>query len=209
MGFSADRLFNRERTVHQIVGGGIVADVILWRQRNLSVGVLALVISVWLVFERSGYTLLSLCSSVLLLLLSILFIWAKAASLLNRPAPPLPDLWVSEEQVNEVANLIRDHVNSVLSTCHAIALGKDSRLYFKSAAWLLLISVVSAWADLVTLGYACITILLTVPALYERYQDRVDHCVISIYTSLLALYAKLDQQIAVIRKWDLDKLKLD
>ena len=54
-----------------------------------------------------------------------------------------------------MATLVRDRLNSLLSTSQDIALGKDSRLYFKSAAWLLLISVVSAWADLVTLGYAC------------------------------------------------------
>ncbi|KAL8167990.1 hypothetical protein V2J09_009489 [Rumex salicifolius] len=209
MGFSVDRLFNRTTSVHQILGGGIVADVILWRQRNVTIGLLLLVISIWLVFERSGYTLLSLCSSVLLLLFSILFIWAKAAALLNRPAPPLPDMWISEEQANEMATLIRGHVNSVLSASQSIALGKDSRLYCKSAGWLLLISVVSAWADLVTLGYACIIILLTVPAIYERYEEQVDHCVISINRSLLRLCAKLDEQIAVMRNWDLEKLKLD
>ncbi|RVX05939.1 Reticulon-like protein B12 [Vitis vinifera] len=81
---SSDRLFNRQRTVHQILGGGLVADVMLWRQKNLTVGILLVTLAAWVVFELSGYTLLSLVSSVFLLLVSILFLWAKSAAILNR-----------------------------------------------------------------------------------------------------------------------------
>ncbi|KAJ6755805.1 RETICULON [Salix purpurea] len=80
---SSSRLFNRQRTVHEIFGGGFVADVILWRQMNITIGVLLAALSSWVVFERSGYTLLSLVSSVLLLLAVILFLWAKSAAILK------------------------------------------------------------------------------------------------------------------------------
>ncbi|CAI9779241.1 unnamed protein product [Fraxinus pennsylvanica] len=49
---SSDRLFNRQRTIHQILGGGL--DVMLWRQRNLTVGILVVALAAWVVFERSG-----------------------------------------------------------------------------------------------------------------------------------------------------------
>ena len=52
----------------------------------MTVGILLVTLAVWLVFEKSGYTLLSLVSSVLLLLLVILFLWAKSAAILNRYA---------------------------------------------------------------------------------------------------------------------------
>ena len=52
----------------------------------MTVGILVVTLAVWLVFEKSGYTLLSLVSSVLLLLLAILFLWAKSAAILNRYA---------------------------------------------------------------------------------------------------------------------------
>lgn len=61
-----------------------VADVILWRQKNVTVGILLVALASLVVFERWGYTLLSLVSSVLLLLLTILFLWAKSAAILNR-----------------------------------------------------------------------------------------------------------------------------
>ncbi|XP_021863532.1 reticulon-like protein B12 isoform X1 [Spinacia oleracea] len=155
MGSSSDRLFNRQRTIHQIFGGKIVANVVLWRQRNITMGILLMILTVWLAFEQSGYTLLSLTSSVLLLLITILFVWSKAASLLNRPAPPLPDMYLSKELVAEVGELARKNINVLVLVCRNVALGKDSRLFLRVAACLLLISVVGGFTDIVSLCYFC------------------------------------------------------
>lgn len=84
---SSSRLFNRHRTIHEIFGGGFVADVVLWRQTNVTMGILLVALSSWVLFERSGYTLLSFASIVLLLLDTILFLWAKSAAVLNRYFP--------------------------------------------------------------------------------------------------------------------------
>lgn len=42
--------------------------------------------TLWFLFERAGYSLITLVANVLLLLVVILFFWAKSASLLNRCA---------------------------------------------------------------------------------------------------------------------------
>lgn len=209
MGSSSDRLFNRQRTIHQILGGGVAADVILWRRKNVTVGILLVTLAAWVVFERSGYTLLSLVSSVLLLLIAILFLWAKSAAILNRPAPPLPELHLSEEMVNEVAALIRTHVNDLLSVSQDIALGKNSRLFFRVALCLWLISFVGGLTDFLTLGYTSLVIVLTLPALYERYEDHIDKHAILGHSKLRQLYVKIDEEFfSKVRKWILEKQKL-
>ncbi|XP_059595125.1 reticulon-like protein B12 isoform X1 [Vitis vinifera] len=186
-----------------------VADVMLWRQKNLTVGILLVTLAAWVVFELSGYTLLSLVSSVFLLLVSILFLWAKSAAILNRPAPPLPNLYLSEEIVNEVAAFIRTRTNTLLQVSQDIALGKDSRMFFKVAAYLWLISVVGGLTDFLTLGYISLVIVLTVPALYERYEDYIDRYVMMGYRKLQLLYMKLDEEcISKVQKWILEKRKL-
>ncbi|XVE97020.1 hypothetical protein REPUB_Repub02eG0274500 [Reevesia pubescens] len=206
---SSNRLFNRQRTVHEILGGGLVADVMLWRRGNLTLGILLVTLAAWLVFEKSGYTLLSFVSSVLLLLIVVLFLWAKSAAILNRPAPPLPELYLSEEMVNEVGAFIRAHVNHILSASQDIALGKDARLFSKVAANLLLISVVGGFTDFLTLGYTSLVVVLTVPALYERYEDYIDSYVIIGYRKMQQLYVKFDSKfINRIRKWILERQKL-
>lgn len=72
---------------------------------------------------------------------------------MNRPAPPLPELHLSEDMVNEAATFIRSRVNTLLSVSQDIAMGKDPRLFFKVAACLWLISFISGLTDLLTLGY--------------------------------------------------------
>ncbi|MBA0781820.1 hypothetical protein Gotri_002704 [Gossypium trilobum] len=206
---SSNRLFNRQRTVYEILGGGLVADVMLWRRGNLTMGILLVTLAAWVVFEKSGYTLLSLVSNVLLLLIGILFLWAKSAAILNRPAPPLPELYLSEETVNEMGAFIRAHVNDILSASKDIALGKDARLFFKVAGYLLLISLVGGLTDFLTLGYTSLVVVLTVPALYERYEDYIDSYTILGYRKMQQLYVKFDSKfVNRFRKWILEKQKL-
>ncbi|OMO97437.1 Reticulon [Corchorus olitorius] len=206
---SSNRLFNRQRTVHEILGGGLVADVMLWRKGNLTRGILLVTLAAWVLFEKSGYTLLSLVSSVLLLLIVILFLWAKSAAILNRPAPPLPELYLSEEMVNEVGVFIRAHVNDFLSASQDIALGKDARLFVKVAAYLLVISIIGSLTDFLTLGYISLLLVLTVPALYERYEDYIDSYVITGCRKMQQLYIEFDAKfVNRIRKWILERQKL-
>ncbi|XP_065854575.1 reticulon-like protein B12 [Euphorbia lathyris] len=208
---TSDRLFNRQRSLHEIFGGGFIADVILWRQKNVTSGILTVTVAFWIVFERSGYTLLSLVSSVLLLLLAILFFWAKSAAILNRAPPPLPQLHLSEEMVNEIAELIRNRVNAFLSVSQDIALGKDSKLFVEVAGYLLLLSIVGGLTDIVTLTYSSVVIILTVPAVYERYENLIDECVKMVWKKSEQLYVKIDVEcIGRIRKWSaaLEKHKL-
>ncbi|PSS34622.1 Reticulon-like protein [Actinidia chinensis var. chinensis] len=206
---SSDRLFNRQRTVHQILGGGFVADVMLWRRKNLTVGILVVTLAVWLVFEKSGYTLLSLVSSVLLLLLAILFLWAKSAAILNRPPPPLPDLYLSEELVNDLSGFLRSHINALLSVSKNVALGKDTTMFIKVAAYLWLISFIGGLTDILTLGYTSLVIVLTIPSLYEKYEDYIDRYVLMGCRKLQQLYVEFDVVcLSRVRKWILEKKKL-
>ncbi|XVF55135.1 hypothetical protein PTKIN_Ptkin06aG0012200 [Pterospermum kingtungense] len=181
----------------------------LWRRGNLTMGILLVTLAAWVVFEKSGYTLLSLVSSVLLLLIVILFLWAKSAAILNRPAPPLPELLLSEEMVNQAGAFVRCHVNGLLSAFQDIALGKDTRLFFEVAAYLLLISVVGGLTDFLTLGYTSLVLILTVPALYERYEDYVDSYIIIGCRKMQQLYVEFDSKfVNRIRNWIVERKKL-
>ncbi|KAJ9544206.1 hypothetical protein OSB04_023913, partial [Centaurea solstitialis] len=119
----------------------------------MTMGILLITLVSWVMFERSNYTLLSYVSNVLLLLLSILFLWAKSAQILNRPTPPIPHLQLSEETMNEAAALFRDRINTLLSISYDIALGKDPKMFVKVAAYLVLISLVGSLTDFRTLCY--------------------------------------------------------
>ncbi|MCH97239.1 reticulon-like protein B11-like [Trifolium medium] len=71
-------------SVHHVLGAGLVADVLLWKNWRGGVAVLSSATTLWYLFECAGYNFLSFVANVILLLVVILFLWAKAANLLNR-----------------------------------------------------------------------------------------------------------------------------
>jgi len=189
------RLFNRQKTIHEVFGGGMAADVMLWRRRGICIGVLVAATAAWYLFERSGYTFLSLISTILLLLVAILFIWANAASLLQRPLPPLPELELSEEIVNKVAASMRVRINDVLAVAHDIALGKDIKLFAKAVVFLWLFSIFGGWFIFLTLVYIGLLISLTIPALYNKYEDHVDRNAEIAHKQIVKQYRNLDANV--------------
>ncbi|XP_008785447.1 reticulon-like protein B12 [Phoenix dactylifera] len=204
---SSARLFGRQRSVHRILGGGIVADVVLWRRRDVTVGILLGLLAAWLVFERSGYTLLSFVSNVLLLLISILFTWARAAAILNRPPPPIPEMHLTKEVMNEAAVLVHSHVNMALLAFHDVALGKDSKLFYRVAISLWLISVIGSLTDFLTLFYSSLVIVFTIPVLYEKYEDDIDRYLKLAYVEMQMCKGIYAEHFHEVKNWILGKKK--
>ncbi|KAL5709262.1 hypothetical protein ACHQM5_019972 [Ranunculus cassubicifolius] len=125
------------------------------------------------------------------------------------PPPPLPDLQLSEEMINDAPSCIGSHVNALLSASKDISLGKDSKLFCKVAACLGVSSVVGGWTDFPTLGYTSVLILLTLPVLYEKYEDQIDIFVIITCRELQRLYIRFDEMfLSKIRNLILKKQKL-
>lgn len=189
------RLFHRQRSLYELFGGGKAADVILWKKWTISAGIVVGSTGTWVLFEWSGYRPLSLIADVLLLLIAILFIWAKTAGILKRPPPPLPGLELSEEMVNSTAASVRLRINHTLAAAHDIALGKDFSLFAKVVVCLWLFSVVSSWFDLITLVYIIVLAVITVPALYNNYEDHVDRHASIVEQEFIKHYKKFDESV--------------
>ncbi|KAL1539516.1 reticulon-like protein B12 [Salvia divinorum] len=196
-------IFKKQRTVHQILGGGFVADVMLWRRRDLTLGILIVTLAAWIMFEISGYTLLSFTSNVFLLLFTILFLWAKSAAILNRAPPPLPHLHLSQESVNEASTLIHSLINTSLSMSEDIALGRDLKAFVRLVLVLVTISVIGSLASFLILTYISLVLVLTVPPVYERYELQIDDYAVMACTKMQHLYLRLHIS-SIIHKWKIN-----
>lgn len=162
------------KSVHRALGGGQVADVLLWKRRDFGIYLFMVSSTLWFLFEWAGYSLITLVANVLLLLVVILFFWAKSASILNRPLPPLPDLEVSEDFVIKTADAAQVWINYVLAIANDIALGRNVKLFVQVASGLLLVSLMGNLFNFFTLVYIGVVLSLTVPTLYDKYQDQID-----------------------------------
>ncbi|XP_064954847.1 reticulon-like protein B16 isoform X2 [Musa acuminata AAA Group] len=171
------RLFNRQRSIHQIIGGGKGATI------------------AWFLFERSGLSFLTICSDILLILIVIQFARANSAVLLDKQLQPLPELVLSEEMVNNAAASFRVKINNMLMMAHDITLGKDFRIFFQVVVILWLLSVVGSFFSFFTLAYIGIIVSFTIPALYDKYEDRVDRYAGMVHRKISKHYKIVDENV--------------
>lgn len=182
-------------SIHLALGGDAVADVLLWKNWIGSLVVLVSSTIFWILFKIAGYNLLQFVANVLLLLVTILFFWAKSASILNRPLPPLPDLDVSEETFLAVAEVMCEWGNRALSIARDIAIGGDLKVLLQVVFSLWILSVIGGLFDFLTLIYVGVLLSLSVPVLYEKRQDQIDDKLSIVHSVFQAQYRKLDDII--------------
>ncbi|KAL8162478.1 hypothetical protein V2J09_013967 [Rumex salicifolius] len=169
-----NRLFGREKPVHQVLGGGKPADVFLWRNKKVSAGVLGTATAIWVIFELLEYHLLTLICHILIFSLAILFLWANASAFVNESPPNVPEVRLPQEQIIQFASSVRFEINRGLHLLHEIALGREWKKFLVVIAGLWLISVLGSYCNFLTFMYIIFVVLHTVPLLYEKHEDKVD-----------------------------------
>ncbi|TYI37572.1 hypothetical protein ES332_A03G221900v1 [Gossypium tomentosum] len=185
-------------SVHQALGGGTVADVLLWREWCSGVVMLTLSTMVWYLFVRAGYNFLSFMANVLSLLVAILFFWAKSASLLNRSLPPLPNLEISENTVVIITDELHQWINHTLSIAHNIAIARDLKFFLKVAVSLWLVSYIGSLFEFLTLVYIVsvgVILSLSVPVVYDTYQHFIDEKLYVTRRFIQTQYRKIDEMV--------------
>ncbi|XP_010547982.1 PREDICTED: reticulon-like protein B10 isoform X1 [Tarenaya hassleriana] len=182
-------------SVHQALGDGSVADLLLWRNRRGAVLLLGSATLFWFLFEKAGYNFLSFVANVQLLFVVILFLWAKSASLLNRPMPPLPSLEISEASALKVSDALQVWLNRALSVAHDIAVGRNVKSLFQVSFVLWMVSLLGYFFNFLTLLYLGAILSLSVPVLYERYQDNIDDKLSVTHRVLQTQYRKIDETL--------------
>ncbi|TQD86009.1 hypothetical protein C1H46_028444 [Malus baccata] len=192
---AAYRLFGRQESMHNCLGGGQAADVLLWKRGHVSFGAILVSTVSWLVFERSGLSFLSICADILLILVVLLFLRANYAVYRNKQLQTLPELVLSEEMVNNAAASFRVKINNVLLMAHDITLGKDFRLFFKVVVCLWLFSVIGSFFSFFTLAYIGSILSITLPALYSKHEETVDGYCGKIHRQFSKHYKIVDEGV--------------
>ncbi|KAE8709783.1 Reticulon-like protein B16 [Hibiscus syriacus] len=169
------RLFGRQGSLRQFLGGGKAADILLWKRRSVSFGIIVIATVAWLIIEKSGLSLLLICLDILLILIVVLFIHANYAAYRNSgQIETFPELELSEEMISTVAASFRVKINNVLLLAHDITIGQDFHLFFKVVICLWLLSAIGSYCSFFTLAYVGTVLSVTLPAFYGKYEQHVD-----------------------------------
>ncbi|KAL6010824.1 hypothetical protein ACLOJK_001266 [Asimina triloba] len=192
---SKTRLFQRQRPLHALLGGGRVADAILWRNKHLSAAILIGVSAIWFLFEVAEYHFLTLLGHLSITTMLTVFIWSNAAALLDKNPPKIPETILSEPAFKALAMNFHAKLSAFLRMLHDIATGKDVKLFLLSIASLWMLSVIGSYGSTLNLLYLAFLCIQTLPALYERYEDDVDYLAGKGSSDLKELYNKFDSKI--------------
>jgi len=188
------RLFGREKPVHAVLGGGKPADLVLWRNKKISGGVLAGATAIWLLFEVLEYHLLTLLGHLLILSLATLFLWSNACTFINKSPPNIPEVKIPEDLIVNIALSLRYEINRGFSTLREIGHGRDLKKFLIVVAGLWVLSVLGSSFSFLTLSYIVFVVLYTVPVLYEKYDDKVDAFCEKAIIELKKYYAIVDEK---------------
>ncbi|XP_058075238.1 reticulon-like protein B5 [Magnolia sinica] len=201
-----NRLFGRQQPVHAVLGGGKSADIILWRNKQISAGILISATTIWLLFEWLGYHLLTFVCHALMLSLGILFCWSGASSAINKAPPKFPEVVLPEDLFVSIALSLRFEINRAFATFRNVAAGRDLKKLLMVVTGLWILSVVGSWFTFLTLFYLVFVILHTVPVLYEKHEDLVDTFAKKAMVEINKQYAVLDAK--VLRKLPMGPFKV-
>ncbi|KAH0453615.1 hypothetical protein IEQ34_017939 [Dendrobium chrysotoxum] len=189
------RLFGRQHNLHEVFGGGKVADVVLWRNKHLSAAILAGVSVIWFLLEVVEYNFLTLLCHISITGMLLLFIWSYGVALVDKSPPKLTEIILPENDFREFAQVLHARLSSFLSILQDVTMGKNLRLFFLAITSLWIISILGSSCsslNLLYFGYLCIQIL---PVLYENYEGEVDHLVTKGSRYLRKLYRKFDSKV--------------
>lgn len=154
-----------------------VEDLIMWRDVKKTGMVFGSVTLVYLLFEWSGLSLMTIVANILLVVTLGCLLWANVASLLGRAGPPIPRALkegVDEAELKDMAVRMQAPINKVLSFIAQIASGKEWKLSLAVGAGLWLLGKLGAYFTVLGFIYTVALLLFTLPRAYEEKKEEVD-----------------------------------
>ncbi|XP_050224391.2 reticulon-like protein B14 [Mercurialis annua] len=190
---SSAKLFGRRRSIHAILGRGNVAEILLWKNKYLSGGILMGFTLIWFLFEVVEYHFITLLCHLLLILLVTLFLWSTGAGFgfIKRDPPTINDIELPESTLR----FFFGQINRLLSNLYEISSGKDLPTFFWTIICLWILSAFGSLCDTLTLSYIVYLCVATLPALYERYEDQVDRFAGKSSQDMKYLFARFNSKV--------------
>ncbi|KVH95363.1 reticulon-like protein B1 [Cynara cardunculus var. scolymus] len=189
------RLFGREKPVHNVFGGGKPADVLLWKDKKVSGGLLGGVTLIWFLFEVLEYHFLTLVCHSIILTLAIFFLWSNASTFINKSPPKIPHVVIPEKPLMQIVSALRIEINRGFAVIRDIASGKDLKKFLSVIAGLWFVSIIGSCYNFLTLIYIIFVVLFSVPVIYDKYEDKIDPLAEKAWIEIKKQYAVLDKKV--------------
>ncbi|KAL5544800.1 hypothetical protein UlMin_008584 [Ulmus minor] len=186
------RLFGRERSIREVLGGGKVADVLLWRERKISAALLIGMTVIWFLFEVVEYNFMTLLCHLFITTMLVFFIWSTGAEIFKWKPPQMPEVVLHESAFRDVAITFHRRFNQMFSKLLDIACGRDLPLFLLVIVSLYILSVIGTYFSFLNFLYLGFVCMQTLPFLYEKFEDDVDHLAVKGIREIKRSYRRFD-----------------
>ncbi|KAG2317658.1 hypothetical protein Bca4012_068572 [Brassica carinata] len=193
--YQQTKLFNRQRSIHSIFGGGKVADILLWREPKIAATLVIGVSLLWFLLEVVEYNFITLICHASMTSMLLFFIWSTASDFLNWERPIIPEVVLDESSFKELATSFHDRFNQVLSKLLDLACGRDPPLFFLTTISLYILSIIGTYFNFMNLLFIGFVSMQTLPVMYEMYEDDVDRVASKFMRKMRKLYRKVDSNV--------------
>ncbi|KAL6193359.1 PREDICTED: reticulon-like protein B14 [Fragaria vesca subsp. vesca] len=171
-------------TLHAILGGGKVADIMLWKDKKSAGAILFGFTTLWFFLQVREYQFVSLLCDTLMLTMTLGLLWCKFAGRILNRMPREINIQLPESTCIYFIGTI----NWFLLKLSEITSGKDFKLFFVALAGLYMMSTIGTYISSWNLIYTVILAVGTLPALYARYETQVDTIVARCISGVKRLY---------------------
>ncbi|KAK9074517.1 hypothetical protein SSX86_007115 [Deinandra increscens subsp. villosa] len=185
------KFFGRDRSLHATLGGGQVADILLWRNKSLSAALLLGFTMIWFLFEVVEYNFVSLVCHVTILVMLMVFITYTAARFTDWDLPDFHEITIQES----VFRWLYRKLNFILIRFYEISSGENLIQFFLVIVALWITSVAGNYFSSLNLLFFCVICLGTLPALYEEYEKEVDHLIRKGKKDATKMMKKFDSEV--------------
>uniref|UniRef100_A0A6N2LE35 Reticulon-like protein n=1 Tax=Salix viminalis TaxID=40686 RepID=A0A6N2LE35_SALVM len=189
------KLFGRQRSIRSVLGGGQVADVLLWENKKVSAALSVGMTVLWLLFEVAEYNFVTLFCHISIAAMLIIFIWFTTADFFNWNPPRIPGSILDKSTFNEFAFTFHQRSNQALSKFIDIARGKEPALFFMAIFFLLMLSVIGNYFTFLNFLYICFVCLQTLPFLHNKFEDEVEMYAGKLIRQVKKMFRRFDSSV--------------
>eukprot|EP01018_Ginkgo_biloba_P015074 Gb_04517 [translate_table: standard] len=183
------RGFDEPSKVYKLLGGGRVANVLLWRDEKQTFTMLLALVGIFYCFFVSGYTFICAAAKLLLLISVLLFIHGVLPSQMfgyTIEKIPSSTFEISEETTQYVFQSIGSAWNSGLATLRYLAQGKDWNLFLKAMSLFCFLKFLGSFSVSTLVGVGLI-FMFTAFYIYEQKEEEIDSLAKATVVVLLRL----------------------
>ncbi|XP_058725455.1 reticulon-like protein B9 [Vicia villosa] len=187
-------LFEHDKSVHENLGGGKVADILLWRNRKESAALFLWMTVIWFLFEILEYNLVTIISRFFIAVMLVLYIWFLVANIFEWKNPHVPEIILQESFFNDLAFIIYRRFNSILPTLFLLTCIPDLPYFFMIIVFLLyVVSVIGSYFSFINLLYIGYICMQTLALMFERYGEEINNLFGDIMLVIKKMYRKFDE----------------